>query len=75
MFAAVSGLAATFHLPEWLNEVTVHTRDSFGFGADFSIYLGMGVAGALYALLAWRSVRKEADAQESLLRSEGLLVA
>jgi hypothetical protein len=35
----------------------------------------MGVAGALYALLAWRSVRKEADAQESLLRSEGLLVA
>jgi len=73
MFAAISGLSATFHLPEWLNEVTVHTRDSFGFGADFSIYLGMGVAGVVYALLALRSVRKEADAQESLLQSEALL--
>jgi purine-cytosine permease-like protein len=75
MFAAISGLSATFHLPHWLNEVTAHTRDSFGFGADFSIYLGMGVAALVYLALSWRSVRKEADAQDSLLRAEGLLGA
>jgi cytosine/uracil/thiamine/allantoin permease len=73
MFAAISGLSATFHLPEWLNELTVHTRDSSGFGGDFSIYLGMGVAGVVYLVLAWRGVRKEADAQDSLLRAEGQL--
>jgi cytosine/uracil/thiamine/allantoin permease len=75
MFAAISGLSATFHLPDWLNEVTVHTRDSFGFGGDFSIYMGMGVAALVYLALSWRSVRKEADAQDSLLRAEGLLAA
>jgi hypothetical protein len=35
----------------------------------------MGVAGVVYALLALRSVRKEADAQESLMQPEGLLAA
>ena len=75
MFAAVSGLAATFHLPDWLNEVTVHTRDSFGFGGDFSIFMGMGVAALVYVVLAFGKVRREADAQESLLREEGLLNA
>ena len=42
MFAAFSGLSATFHLPQWLNEVTYHNN-----GADFSIFLGMGVGGAV----------------------------
>jgi purine-cytosine permease-like protein len=70
MFAAVSGLSATFTLPHWLNEVTYHNQ-----GADFSIFMGMSVAGLLYLVLAWSGVRKEADAQESLLRSEGLLTA
>jgi purine-cytosine permease-like protein len=74
MFAAISGLSATFHLPQWLNLVTYHTRDAFGFGADVSIFLGMSVGGVLYLILALRGVRKEADAQESLLREEGLLV-
>ena len=68
MFAAFSALSATFHLPQWLNEVTYHNN-----GADFSIFLGMGVGGAVYYLLAHRAVATQADAQEELLQEEGLL--
>ncbi len=67
MFAAISGLSVTFTLPHWLNEVTYHNQ-----GADFSIFLGMGVGSVVYLLLATRSVRTQADAQEQLLREEGL---
>ena len=73
MFAAISALSATFHLPHWLNQVTYHTRDAFGFGGDFSIFLGIGVGALVYLILATRSVRKQADAQEQLLREEALL--
>ncbi len=75
MLAAISGLAATFHLPQWLNEVTAHTRDAYGYGADFSVLLGMGVGGLVYLVLAWGKVHKEADAQERLLQAEHLLTA
>jgi nucleobase:cation symporter-1, NCS1 family len=75
MFAAISALSATFHLPVALNLVTYHTRDAFGFGADFSIFFGMGVGGLVYLVLALRGVRQEADAQASLLQEEGLLTA
>ena len=74
MFAAISALSATFHLPTWLNLVTYHTRDAYGYGADFSIFLGMGVGALVYLILATRSVRRQADAQDQLLREEGLLV-
>jgi purine-cytosine permease-like protein len=67
MYAAISALSATFDLPQWLNPVTYATRDAYGYGADFSIYLGMGVAGLLYFLLGWRSVRAQADRQDQLL--------
>jgi NCS1 family nucleobase:cation symporter-1 len=75
MFAAISALSATFHLPSWLNLVTYHTRDSYGFGGDFSIFLGMGVAALAYVVLAYGKVRREADAQETMLKEEGLLPA
>jgi purine-cytosine permease-like protein len=75
MFAAVSALSATFHLPTWMNEVTYHTRDAYGFGADFSVFMGMGVGALVYLVLALRGVGKEADAQEALLRQEGLLTS
>jgi nucleobase:cation symporter-1, NCS1 family len=75
MCAAISALSATFHLPTWLNEVTSHTRDVYGFGADFSIFMGMGVGALVYLVLALSGVRKEADAQEALLGEEGLLTA
>ena len=42
MFAAISALSATFHLPQWLNLVTYHTRDAYGYGGDFSVFLGHG---------------------------------
>jgi NCS1 family nucleobase:cation symporter-1 len=80
MFAAISALYVDpqfyFKVPVWLNEVTAHTRDSYGFGGDFSVFLGMGVGGLVYAILAWRGVRgREADAQDDLLRRERLLEA
>jgi purine-cytosine permease-like protein len=70
MFAAISALSATFTLPHWLNEVTYHNQ-----GADFSIFLGMGVGGLVYLVLAWKGVRREAESQDQLLLQEGLAVA
>ncbi len=69
MFAAIEALSATFHLPEWLNLVTVHTTGKHDFGADFSVFMGMGVAALVYAVLAWGSVRRQADQQDRMLAS------
>jgi nucleobase:cation symporter-1, NCS1 family len=70
MFAAISGLSVTFHLPQWLNEVTYHNQ-----GADFSIFLGIAVAGVLYYLLAHKAVAAQKAKQLELLAEEGLLAA
>jgi nucleobase:cation symporter-1, NCS1 family len=69
MYAAISALAATFHLPQWINPITYATRDSYGYGADFSVYTGIVVAGVVYLVLAWRAVRRQADEQDRLLES------
>jgi NCS1 family nucleobase:cation symporter-1 len=68
MFAAISALSTTFHLPTWLNSVTWATN-----GADFSVFLGMGVGGLLYFVLARGALAKEADTQDGLLSAAGLL--
>jgi purine-cytosine permease-like protein len=69
MFAAVSALSATFTLPHWLNELTFHTTDyPANFGADFSVFLGMGVGGLLYLILGAKGVRSQADRQDELLK-------
>jgi cytosine/uracil/thiamine/allantoin permease len=73
MLAAIEALSATFHLPHWLNEITFHTEDKFGYGADFSVFLGMAVGALVYLVLAFGSVRKQADEQDVLLKAEGLL--
>ena len=52
--------------------MTYNTRDSYGYGADFSVFLGMGVAAAVYLILATGGTQ-EADTQDQLLREEGLL--
>ncbi len=67
MFAAIEALSATFHLPEWLNLVTVHTAGKHDFGGDFSVFMGMGVAAVVYAVLARASVRRQADEQDRML--------
>jgi nucleobase:cation symporter-1, NCS1 family len=72
MFAAIEALAATFHLPRWLNEVTVHTQDKAGFGADFSVFMGMAVAALVYIVLAWRGVRTQADEQDRMLSASAI---
>jgi purine-cytosine permease-like protein len=68
MVAAFSALSPTFHVPSWMNPVTVHTG-----GADFSVFMGMGVAALAYLVLAGRPVRRQADRQDELLRAEGRL--
>jgi hypothetical protein len=51
----------------WLTGSNGFTR------ADFSIYMGIFVGGLTYLILAWKGVRKQADEQEVLLKSEGIL--
>ncbi len=79
MFAAASALYVNptyyFSVPAWLNEVTDHTRDTAGYGADFSVFLGMGAAALVYLALAWGTVRREARSQDALLHEEHLSVA
>jgi purine-cytosine permease-like protein len=74
MFAAISALSATFTLPHWLNELTFHTTDyPANYGADFSVFLGVGVGGLVYLVLAYNNVRQQARQQDVLLEAEGLL--
>jgi NCS1 family nucleobase:cation symporter-1 len=67
MYAAISALSTEFYLPRWLNPIVYATKDSYGYGADFSVFLGVAVAGLLYLALAWKSVRAQADQQDILL--------
>jgi cytosine/uracil/thiamine/allantoin permease len=77
MFAAISALYVNptyyFRIPRWLNEVTDHTQDAYHYGADFSVFFGLAVGGLVYLVLAFRTVRKEGDEQDILLKAEGLL--
>ncbi|MGH8997469.1 MAG: purine-cytosine permease family protein, partial [Acidimicrobiales bacterium] len=67
MYAALSALSATFSLPTWLNPITYYTHDKAGYGADFSVYLGMGAGGLLYLVLAWASVKRQRAREDELL--------
>ncbi|HTU37595.1 MAG TPA: cytosine permease, partial [Acidimicrobiales bacterium] len=69
MAAAISALSADF-LPTWLHEISYHNQ-----GADFSIFLGIGVGGGVYYLLARKSVARQKVQQIELLKDEGLLAA
>ena len=60
MFAALMGLSQSFF--EGL--LSSHTG-----GADFSVYLGLGVGGLVYLLLAGPRVRREGVLQGDLLEA------
>jgi len=69
MVAAVESLSAIFTMPHWLNEVTFHTTTKHDFGADFSVFMGIGVAALVYVVLAWRGVRAQSAEQDRMLSS------
>jgi purine-cytosine permease-like protein len=56
--AALLALNASF-MPTWLNVVTMRTGGHLG-GADFSIFLGLGVGAGVYAWLGRSRVRHQA---------------
>ncbi len=66
MVASLSALYPTFSVPSWVNPITVHTG-----GADFSVFTGVAAGGIVYAVLAWRSVARQADLQEAALAGTG----
>jgi purine-cytosine permease-like protein len=67
MVAALSALSPTFQVPTWVNPLSIG-RDAAGqYGADFSIFMGVGVAALVYLVLAWSGVRRQADQQDRLL--------
>ena len=72
MIAAMAALSPTWGVKSWMNPITYHTG-----GADFSVFTGMAAGGLVYLILELitRGVRKQADLQDDLLRSQGLLQA
>ena len=56
MAASMSALYPTFTVPSWVNPITVHSG-----GADFSVFTGVAAGGIVYAALAWKGVRRQAE--------------
>jgi purine-cytosine permease-like protein len=71
MIAAVSALNTTFHVPSWVNPITVSTGNYWTgaslSGADFSVFMGMGVGAIAYLILGTASVRRQVAKQNELL--------
>jgi hypothetical protein len=63
----MSALYPTFTVPTWVNPITVHTG-----GADFSVFTGIAAGGIVYAALAWKGVRRQAERQDALLAQAGV---
>ena len=66
MAASMSALYPTFTVPTWVNPITVHTG-----GADFSVFTGIAAGGIVYAVLAWKGVRRQAERQDAVLAGTG----
>jgi cytosine/uracil/thiamine/allantoin permease len=73
MAAAMSALSPTFHVADWMHEITVATGGPAGAagGADFSVFTGLAVGGATYFLLARRSVARQRATQDAIFASDG----
>jgi len=66
MAASMAALYPTFSVPSWMNPISVHTG-----GADFSVFTGIAAGGIVYAALAWKGVRRQAERQDALLAGAG----
>jgi nucleobase:cation symporter-1, NCS1 family len=66
MIASMSALYPTFSVPRWMNPITVHSG-----GADFSVFTCIAAGGIVYAALAWKGVRLQAERQDALLAGTG----
>jgi cytosine/uracil/thiamine/allantoin permease len=66
MAASMSALDPTFSVPRWMNPITVHTHN-----ADFSVFTGIAAGAIVYAALAWKGVRRQADLQDAALAAPG----
>ena len=75
MCAALSALNTPFSLPDWLHPLTVVTEaDAHAgalSGADFSVFLGLGVGGLSYFVLASMTgmIKKQTAAHPNLMAS------
>jgi len=61
MAASMAALSPTFSVPLWMNPI-VHTSH-----ADFSVFTGTAAGGIVYAALAWKGVRRQAETQDAAL--------
>ena len=68
----MSGLNPTFNVPNWLIPVSWLTGSDAFTRADFSIFMGIAVGALVYLVLAAKDIRKQADAQDELLKTEGI---
>jgi NCS1 family nucleobase:cation symporter-1 len=61
MVASMAALSPTFSVPHWMNPIAFHS------GADFSVFTGIAAGGIVYAALAWKGVRRQAERQDAVL--------
>jgi nucleobase:cation symporter-1, NCS1 family len=73
MIAAMSALNTTFRVPSWMNPITVATGNEWTgaglSGADFSVFMGIGVGAIAYLILGWGVVKRQRAKQDELLGS------
>jgi purine-cytosine permease-like protein len=68
MAASMAALSPTFSVPHWVNPIAFHS------GADFSVFTGIAAGGIVYAALAWKSVGRQAELQDTALAGAGAAV-
>jgi purine-cytosine permease-like protein len=72
MCGAMSALNTTFSVPNWMHPIVVATapaKSPVYYGADFSVFMGLGVGALAYLILATVTgvVKKQLAAQDELL--------
>jgi len=72
MAAAMSALNTTFNVPNWMHPIVVATAGKGNpvyYGADFSVFMGIGVGAIAYLILGWGVVKRQRATQDELLGS------